>query len=140
LAVSDGSTGSGRAGGLSGALAQLGISALDLLRTRAELASVEFSEAQERTKEQVVVFAIAVAALAFASLPASALVVVYFWASYRYEALIGVTLAYFAIAAIALWRLKALQRNAPRPFAATLAEFERDRQWLAGQMGDRAEK
>ena len=138
--MGDGSTGSGRAGGLSGALAQLGTSALDLLSTRAELASVEFNEAHERTKERLVVVAIAVASLAFASLPASALVVVYFWASYRYEALIGVTLAYLAIAAIALWRLKVLQRNAPRPFAATLAELERDRQWLAGQFGDRAEK
>jgi uncharacterized membrane protein YqjE len=127
----------GRPGGLSDALARLGGSALDLLRTRFELATIEFGEEQERRIEQLVLIGVAAVAFAFALFAASALVVVYFWATYRLEVLAGVALVYIAIGCGAIWRLTAQRRRHPRPFATTIAELERDRQFLAGQFGER---
>ncbi len=127
---------SGPSGGLSGALARLGESSLELVRTRVELASLEFSEEYERRKDQLLLIGVAAIAFAFALLAASAFVVAYYWDTYRLGALAGVTILYLLIALGALWRLNVQQRNAPRPFAATLAEFERDRQWLSERSGD----
>ena len=127
--MNDGSHGSLRA-----ALARLGATALDLLRTRAELASVEFSEQRDRARTLIILLGIAGCAFAFAAMSATALVVVYFWESYRIAALVGVTLFYVVVGVVALWRLSEQRRTDPAPFAATLAELERDRVWLAERM------
>jgi len=127
-------------GGLSGAIARLGESALGLVRTRIELAALEFSEEQERRKEQVLLIGVAAIAFAFALFAASAFVVAYYWESYRLAALAGVTILYLLIGVAALWRMEVQGRTTRRPFAATLAELERDRQWLSEQFGDGADK
>lgn len=126
--------------GLSAALARLGESSLELVRTRIQLAALELSEENERRKDQVLLIGIAAIAFAFALFAASAFVVAYFWDSYRLAALAGVTILYLLIGAGALWRLDFQRRTAPRPFSATLTELERDRQWLAEQFGDGADK
>jgi len=133
--VSDGST-----GGLRGALARLGASALALVRTRLELAALEFSEEHERKKSWALLVGVAAVAFGFAMLAASAFVVVLFWDTHRLPALAGLVIVYLLTGLVALWRLDVRQRTDPPPFAATLAELERDRQWLAGQIGDRVEK
>jgi len=127
-------------GGLSGAIARLGESALGLVRTRIELAALEFSEEQERRKEQLLLLGVAAIAFAFALFAASAFVVAYYWESYRLAALAGVTILYLLIGVAALWRMEVQGRTTRRPFAATLAELERDRQWLSEQFGDGADK
>jgi uncharacterized membrane protein YqjE len=127
-------------GGLSGALARLGASALALVRTRLELAALEFSEGAERRKSWALLVGVAAVAFGFALLAASAFVVVLFWDTHRLPALAGLAIVYLLIGFVALWRIDVRQRTDPRPFTATLAELERDRQWLAGQVGDRAEK
>jgi uncharacterized membrane protein YqjE len=133
--VSDGAPG-GSGGGLRGALARLGAGAVGLVRTRLELAALEFDEERRRALESVVLVLVAVLFFAFAVLAASALVVVWFWETQRIAALWGVTIAYVVIGVAALWRLSARRRTDARPFAATLAELERDRAWLAEQLGD----
>ncbi len=130
----------GPSGGLSGALARLGESSLEFARTRIQLAALELAEEHERRKDQVLSIGVAAIAFAFALLAASALAVAYFWDTYRLAALAGVTILYALIGVGALWRLDVQRRTAPRPFAATLAELERDRQWLAEQFGDGADK
>jgi len=129
--------GSAAAGGLRHALARAGSSLAGLVRTRLELASVEYLEVRERTFSQLVLTAVAATSFAMAVLMASALVVVLFWDTHRIAALAGLTLAYAAIGAGAWWRLKAEGRAAPAPFATTLAELERDGEWLAEAMRDR---
>ena len=63
------------------------------------------------------------------------LVVVLFWDTHRIAALCAVTIVYALLGLVALWRL-AVQRKAETPaFAATLAELERDREWLASRFG-----
>jgi len=68
-------------------------------------------------------------------LAASLLVVVLFWDTHRIAALCGVTIVYALLGIVALWRI-AVQRKTEAPaFAATLAELERDREWLASRFG-----
>ncbi len=130
----------GPPGGLRSALAELGASALALLRTRLALASLEFDEERERRTNDLILVGVAAVAFAFALLAASALVVVLFWETHPLGALAGVALAYLLIGLVALWRIEVRRRTHPPPFATTLAELGRDRQWLAAQMGDGTKK
>jgi uncharacterized membrane protein YqjE len=134
--VSDETPGYAPAGGLRRALARVGVAMVELARTRLELAALDFSEERERTKLRLILAIVAATFLAFAVLCASALIVVMFWDTHRIAAIGAVTAAHFAIGAGALLRLRASQRTAPPPFQASLAELERDRQWLAGELRD----
>lgn len=121
-----------RDAGLRPALLRLAAGGLALARTRLELASVEWAE-ERRRLASVVAFAAAGAVLATLALAAlSLLVVAYYWETHRYAAIAGVTIAYGALAAIAFARAAAIVRRQPTPFAATLAEIEKDRAILAG--------
>ena len=125
----------GGGGGLRAALARLGAAGIELSRTRIELATLEFAEERERTTTRLVLMAAAASGFAFALLGASAFVVVWFWDTHRLLALGGLTLVYLLIGVVALVRLQAFQRSAPKPFATTLAELERDRDWLRERFG-----
>jgi len=122
--------------GLRGAIEALGGAVLGLLHTRLELVAVELDEVRERAIERLVFVLVAVLCFAFALLGASALVVVAFWDSNRIAALSIVILVYVAIGLFALWRLAARYRAERPPFAETIAQFERDRVWLAGKAGE----
>lgn len=134
--MSDGTPGYAQAGGLRGALARAGAATLELVRTRIELATLEFTEERERTKLRLILAVVAAMFLAFAVLCASALVVLLFWDTHRVAAIAAVTVVHLAIGIGALLGLRSNQRSAPPPFQATLAELERDRRWLAGEMRD----
>lgn len=116
-----------RAPGLRPAAARLAAGVLELFRTRLELASVELAEERERLKA-LAVLAIAGAVLAtLAVATISILVVAYFWDTYRYAAIVGLAVVYAVLAAVAFSRAAAVARQTPTPFAATIAEFEKDR-------------
>ena len=116
--------------GLGEALSGLASTTVAMLRTRLELATVEFEEQRERIKVMLVLIVIATVFACFALITLSALVVVALWDSYRVAALVGVALAYIVIAAIAFYALKANANAASRPFSATLRELERDAEVL----------
>ena len=121
--------------GLRAATAQLAETLLGLGRTRLELAAVEFEEARARAAERLVLVLVAGLCFALAVLAASLLVVALFWDTHRIAALCALTIAYALLGLVALWRI-ALQRKTEKPaFAATLAELERDREWLANRCG-----
>jgi uncharacterized membrane protein YqjE len=122
--------------GLRGAAAGLAEALLGLGRTRIELAAVEFEEARARTARNLALVGIAAACFAFAILAASFLVVVLFWDTYRIAALCGVVIFYVLLGLLAVWRLAERRRTDTPAFAATLAELERDRAWLASRFGD----
>ena len=132
--MSDGTPSAG-AQGLSGALARLSGALVDFGRTRLELASVEFGEERERTFERMLLMVAAALGFGFALLAASALVVVWFWDTHRLLALAGITIFYALVGVVAVLRLREQRRAAPKPFAATLAELERDREWLGERFG-----
>jgi uncharacterized membrane protein YqjE len=134
--MSDGGSEQSPARGLGGATARLGASLLGLVRSRLELASVELAEERDRVQYQVGSLFVAIALFLFALLFAALWVVVYFWDTNRLTAIAGVAIVFAAAgAALLMWRSQAA-RAAPMPFAATIAEFERDRAALAGR--DRA--
>ena len=122
--------------GLRGAAAGLAAALLGLGRTRLELAAVEFEEARARTAQNLALVGIAAVCFAFAILAASFLVVVLFWDTYRIAALCGVTIVYSLLGLLAMWRLAERKKASAPAFAATLAELERDRAWLASRFGD----
>ncbi len=134
--MSDGTPGTAPPVGLRQALTRAGAAAVELVRTRVELAALEFAEERERAKLRLVLAVVAATFFAFAVLCASALVVLAFWDTHRMAAIAAVTLLHLAIGVGALLGLRASQRSAPSPFRATLAELDRDRQWLAGEMRD----
>ena len=122
---------------LHGAAGRLASALLEAGRTRIELAAVEFEEARARATDNLVLMLVAAAAFGFALLAASMLVVVLFWDSHRVAALIVMTLVYLVIGVFALWRVSEHKKSDPPAFAATLAELERDRAYLASRFDDK---
>ena len=124
--------------GLAGALSRLAASAVDLIRTRAELAALEFDEARELAKDRMTLLVVGLVLSPDRRprhYPRSSSCM--FWDTYRLTALGIVTVAYVLAGALALWRFSVHRQTDPKPFAATLAELERDREWLAGERGAR---
>ena len=118
--------------GLRGASARLTAALLGLVRTRIELASVEFSEERARLQQQLVLLIAGLASLLFALFFVAVWVIVYFWDTARLAAIAGVVVAFGLAGAILLWRRAETARAAPPAFAATLAELERDRAAFSG--------
>lgn len=122
--------------GLRAAIASLGTSLLGLAHTRLSLAAIEFDEERTRLLERLLLTLVALVCFAAAALVLSALIVVCFWDTWRIAALVAVLGAWLLAGGAAVWRLRTAQQVAPTPFAATLAELERDREWVAGRFGD----
>lgn len=122
-------------GGLQDALSRLSAAVVALVRTRAEIAALDFDDAGARAKSRVVLLVIGLLCLAVGALSATAFIIVCFWDTYRLEAIGVVTIAYVLAGAFSLWRFNVRQRTDPKPFAATIAELERDVQWLARRTG-----
>ncbi len=112
----------------------MGVATLELLRTRLELASLEFAEERERAKIRFTLILVAALSGTLALLCLSAFVVLYFWDSHRLAAMAVVTLVYIALTLFAALRLRASLHAPHIAFAQTLAELERDREWLAATM------
>lgn len=114
-------------GGLKATATQAANSALSLLRTRLELASIELAEERERLYVRLALMFAAVLLMVFGVLGVGVLIVVYFWDTYRIAAVLAPTLLCIAVGAVLLRKSKALGHAGGLPFAATLAEFDKDR-------------
>jgi uncharacterized membrane protein YqjE len=117
---------------LRGSVARLGASLLGLVRTRLELASIEFAEERNRIQQQLVLLVAASGLLMFGVLFAAMWVVVYFWDTNRLTAIAIVAFVFAAAGVVLLLVRSQAARSAPTPFSATIAEFDRDRVALAG--------
>jgi uncharacterized membrane protein YqjE len=118
---------------LRGAIARLGASLLGLVRTRLELASVEFAEERDRVQQQLTLLIAGMATFMFAAFFAATWVIVYFWDTHRLTAIAIVAIVFAGAGAVLLTLRSQAAKAAPTPFAATVAEFERDRAMLAGR-------
>jgi uncharacterized membrane protein YqjE len=117
--------------GFRAAAARLAESVVALLSTRLQLASVEFAEERERTATRLMLLGGGLALLALAAIFASAFVVVLFWDTHRLLAIAAVTIVCAVGGIVLLARARAIGREAPTPFSATLAELDKDREWFA---------
>jgi uncharacterized membrane protein YqjE len=126
-----------RSGGgdtLRSALARLADSLLGLMRTRLELAAVEYTEERGRISQQLMLLVAGIGCVLFALFFAAVLVIAYFWDSNRLVAIIGVIAFFAVVGAALLWRRAEVSNAAPLPFAATVSELEKDRAALARTM------
>jgi uncharacterized membrane protein YqjE len=120
---------------LLGRLASCVASAAD---TRVQIAALEFAEERERARDRLVLVLIVALAAAFALLAANALAVVLLWDRLGGGSLALLTLLWAGVAGVTGWRLARASRREQAPFAATLAEFGRDRAWLLERFGRRS--
>jgi uncharacterized membrane protein YqjE len=121
---------------LRGASSRLAASLLGLVRTHLELASVEFTEERDRIQRQLTLLLAAIGLFLFAVLFVAAWIVVYFWDTNRLTAIASIAFVFAATGAMLLLMRAQAARSAPTPFAATMAELERDRAALAGNDAD----
>jgi uncharacterized membrane protein YqjE len=117
-------------GGVGKFATRLSASAVSLLRTRIELASVEFAEERERLKASIGLIAVAAIAFGFAAIVVTFGVIAWFWDSYRYQAIVVVALLYAVVGVAALMRQSALRKAAPTPFATSIEALRKDVEWL----------
>jgi uncharacterized membrane protein YqjE len=132
--VSDATASGDGAATLRGALSRLADALLGLARTRAELASIEYAEERGRVGRQLALMIAGIGCLMFALLFAAAGVVAYYWDTYRFAAILGIVVVFGAAGAVLLWRRAEVSQTSPTPFAATIAELDKDRAALARTM------
>ncbi len=119
-------SGAERPAGFASALSGIAATAVALLRTRLELATIEFEEERERIKSMLTLIVVAVVFACFAVITLSALVIAWLWDTHPLAAIAGVAIFHALIAGGALLALKQQVQAHGRPFVATLAELERD--------------
>lgn len=130
----DGATGSAGIRDLLGRLAASVASAAD---TRVQIAALEFAEERDRARDRLVLLLIMAIAAGFALLAVNMLVVALLWDRLGWITLALLTVLWAAVTGLAGWRLALASRREQTPFAATLAEFGRDRAWLMERFGKR---
>ena len=118
-------------GSLRAVIARLADALLGLARTRLELAAVEYAEERGRIGRQLAMLVAGILCLMFALLFVAAGVIAYFWDTHRVAAFVGVVIAFAGAGAVLLWRRAEIGHTASTPFAATLAELDKDRAALA---------
>ena len=116
--------------GLRPAITRVARALVGMLSTRAELASIEFTEERERLTKRLALVAGGGLLLAFGALFAGAFVIVLFWDTHRLWAIAAVALAHVAAGLFLLSKAKAIGRDAPSPFAATIDELKKDKELL----------
>ncbi|MBS0326438.1 MAG: phage holin family protein [Proteobacteria bacterium] len=121
---------SGEDGGIRDAASRVGASALALVRTRLELASVEFAQERERIKSSIVLIAAAAVAFALTAMVVTLGVIAWFWDDHRYAAIAIVAIVYAAAGIAALAAQRRVRREGAVPFAATAEALRRDAEWL----------
>ena len=129
------------ANGVREELAQLGASFGSLVSSRFELARLEYIEAHRQTARQLTLLVLAAVFLGAAFVVANVLLVISFWDTpHRIEGLVWMIVVYFVLGLLVLWRLVVARKRASKPFSATLAEFEKDRKWLAAGLSSKKAK
>lgn len=121
---------SGEDGGIRDAAARVGASALALLGTRVELASVEFALEREHIKASIALVAVAAVAFALTAMVVTLGVIAWFWDEHRFAAIVVVAVVYAIAGIVALLALRRIRRDAPAPFGATTDALRRDAEWL----------
>lgn len=118
---------------LKSSAAQVGDSALALLRARLDLASMELAEERERLTTRLGWLFAGILLLVFALLGLGVLAAALLWNTSHLLALLLPTLCFAVGGWWMMRRSQQLGRDAALPFAATIAEFDKDRALLDAQ-------
>lgn len=117
--------------GLRATLAQLVQDALSMAVTRLELVAVELAEERERLQLRLALVFAGILLLHFGLMALGALIVAWFWDSHRFVALSCVSAISLASGGWLLRHARTIGQGEATPFAATLAELDRDRESLS---------
>lgn len=104
----------------------LGATLLDMVHTRLELAAVEIEEESQRLLGYFVMALLALVLCGIAMLLVALTIIMVFWDSYRLEAAIGLAALFGAMGAMVALKLRASFAARPRMLAATVAELNKD--------------
>lgn len=124
--------------GLKDAASRAAGSAMELVRTRLELASIELAEERERLYVRLGLLFSGVLLLVFGVVGLGAFIVVVFWDSNRVIAVLAPTLLCTGSGFLLLQRSRAIRRAAGLPFAATLAELDKDRAAITAHLSKKS--
>jgi len=124
--TSDEAAGAPAAPSLREAAANLGARALGYAGTRLELVGVEAAEARVRLIRSLLLVGMALLFALLALVVASVGIIAWFWDTHRFAAIVVLALVYAIAAAALAYRHRALTRDAPSLFAATLAALRAD--------------
>ena len=111
-------------------LRNLASSVVSMLQTRLELASVELAEERARLMKVALLVCFGLAFFSMALMTFTLLIVILFWETYRWQAILAIVLFYLIATAACLLTARNKVRNAPPLFEATLAELDKDREIL----------
>lgn len=117
-------------GGPGDSLRRILDSSLAILESRFELFATELQEEKLRLLEALLWALVGIVLGMLTLVMATATVVFLFWETSPLTALALGTLTYAAGTAWAFFALNNRLKAAPRPFADTIAEFDKDREWL----------
>lgn len=115
------------------ALRRSGDSLLGLMQSRLELFAVELQEEKLRAINLFIWLSVALALGMAGVLVVVAALALFLWQTAGYLGLIGLALLTLAGAAGLLWWLRRQLQTGRTPFGTTVAEFNKDREWLRNQ-------
>jgi len=104
---------------------------LGIAHTRLELLANELEEERLHLTRLLVYGLLALFFFGLGVLTLSLLIVVAFWDTHRFAAIVGVSLAHLGIACYCVTSARHLLARKPKLFSATLAEFGKDRAALS---------
>lgn len=122
--------------GLISSVTTIADNALKLLGVRASLATLELADARDAALRVLLLGAAALAVAMLALIGVSALIVMLAWDALGWRILLILSVAYLAMAAILLWRARAIVASGQIGLPLTLAELQKDRAALLGEQGD----
>lgn len=118
------------AAGLFASLKTLAASLIGIVQTRLELLSTDVAETRERAIALLVLVLVALFALGVGIVLLAILIAAAYWETHRLAVLGALTVVFLGAGGGAAWLAVRKLRNEPRPFAASLAELDRDREQL----------
>jgi uncharacterized membrane protein YqjE len=110
-----------------GPLRRIVSSAFAIFETRLELLGIELQEEKERLIGVLFLGLAAMMLTMMALITLTVLIAIFFWDTYRWQSLAGITLAYVLVAVFCGLRARSGLRDAPNMFDETLSEFRKDR-------------
>lgn len=102
-------------------------STLGLLHSRLELASLELAQERERLYVRLGLLFAAVLLMVFGVLGLGVLIALYFWETQRMAAVLAPTILCICAGFLLFQKSKTMGKTDALPFAATLAQFDKDR-------------
>ncbi|KDR30732.1 MULTISPECIES: phage holin family protein [Caballeronia] len=110
-----------------GPLRRIVSSVFAIFETRLELIGIELQEEKERLIGVLFLGLAAMLLAMMALISLTVLIAIFFWDTYRWQALGGITLLYAVIAIICGLSARGKLRSAPHLFDDTLDQFRKDR-------------